>query len=352
MARDWTLTASESFADALTDSLGVLGWSARAARAALAAARDPDTPPGRVDIAALESMFRVGERATGDSTLALMAGHRFRVSTHGQTGSIYAYARDLGDVIALNARYQGVAIDLGTAVLAQRPRGPAMEFRLHARSAAGTAAHPQCAIMLMGAYVTAYRWLNWGSGEDLVAAGIPAPGTVALRDAAQALFGCPVDFDQSVGFLVFTERAMQTPLSTADVEKRARAVARLDRLQGAEVHRQSFQRAVSAAIRGAMGSDAVTLDTVAARMGLTRSALRRRLREHDLTFREQTDRVRRTVMAERFGKGDSLADVAMALGYNDQAAFNRAVKRWYGVPPGQWTPDTPMLRHKDGSDDG
>lgn len=354
------MTASHGFAQALVEALDQVGWTAKAAQAALNAARGEPTasasrsiqPPTlgagpRLSVSALEEMFNTGIEATGDPTLPLRAGHRFRVSSFGRTGSIYAHANDLPDVILLNSRYQRLAIDLGdiSEAAPDKETPPRMVFRPHVCDpATGLASHPHCVSMLMGAYVTAYRWLNWGSGEDLVEVAIPIALTASLEETASQLLRCPVKFGGPTGYLAFTERAMATPLTTSDPEKRALSLSKLDDLLGAETGKESFQAALHAAIRGALGHSTVSIATVAARLDLSESQFRRQLRDYGWTFRAQTDAVRQAIMAEHHRAGDSLATIALALGYNDQAAFNRAVKRWYGVAPGQWRPDMAPLK--------
>jgi AraC-like DNA-binding protein len=342
------MTASYSFACALVDALGKVGWAHDAAQSAFEAELINQKPnanhgaDGRVPVAVLEALFETAKKQTGDPSLALRAGHRFRVSSFGKTGSIYAHARDLPDVIALNGQYQRLAIDLGEIRAETLNAGspPCMVFRPHEIDAdTGLAVFPHCVTMLMGAYVTAYRWLNWGSGEELAEVGIPVAVSEPVRETAEKLLRCPIKFGGSVGYLAFTERAMTTPLITADAEKRALSVAKLDALVGAETGRHSFRDAVHAAIRGALGHSVVSLGKVAERLDLSEAQFRRTLREYGWSFRAETDRVRQAVMAERYAAGDNLSAIALALGYNDQAAFNRAVKRWYGVPPGQWNPD-------------
>ncbi len=357
------MTASHGFAQALVEAMDQVGWTAKAAQAALNAALNaargerissvsPSTlrptlrAGSRLSVSALEGMFETGIKATGDPTLPLRAGHRFRVSSFGRTGAIYAYANDLPDVIMLNSRYQRLAIDLGeiSEAAPDKDTPPRMVFRPHmCDPATGLASHPHCVSMLMGAYVTAYRWLNWGSGEELVEVAIPITPTASLEDTARQLLRCPVKFGGPTGYLAFTERAMATPLTTADPEKRALSLSKLDDLLGAERGKESFQAALHAAIRGALGHSTVSIATVAVRLDLSESQFRRQLREHGWTFRAQTDAVRQAIMAERHAAGDSLATIALALGYNDQAAFNRAVRRWYGVAPGQWHPDMSLL---------
>jgi len=48
------------------------------------------------------------------------------------------------------------------------------------------------------------------------------------------------------------------------------------------------------------------------------------------------DAGRQRLCLEDMSKGQSLAEIAQGLGYNDQAAFTRAFRRWYGEPPSRY----------------
>lgn len=81
-----------------------------------------------------------------------------------------------------------------------------------------------------------------------------------------------------------------------------------------------------------------TLDTLAREVGLSRSAFAERFTDlvgvppmHYLgNWRLQ--------LAARLleGRGKSIAEAALAVGYESEAAFNRAFKRQVGLPPGAW----------------
>lgn len=81
-----------------------------------------------------------------------------------------------------------------------------------------------------------------------------------------------------------------------------------------------------------------TVDALANEVGLSRSALAQRFTEllgqppmHYLT------RWRLTVAAQRLrSDGSSIAVVAEQVGYESEAAFNRAFKREFSVPPATW----------------
>ena len=332
------LTASAEFARALASAMDALGWSSEAALKALDLG-DGTTARDRVPVDRLNGMFAAAEAATGDPAIGIRSGHRFRVAAHGRTGAVYAYARDLPDVIDLNARYQKLSVDLGAIRYRRTDGRHLMEFAPHDTDPARL---HHASGMLMGAYVTAYRWLNWGAGEELVSVGLPGPACARLRETARTLFRCPVVFDTDTGHLEFTPRAMQTPLATSDEEKRARAVALMENLLEDGERADAFCKALEAAVRAGLAAGPFGLGTLADRMDLSESKLRARMRETGRSYRTLVDDVRRDIMRERHAAGDSLSQIAGALGYNDQAAFNRAVRRWYGVAPGQWSPDTPL----------
>jgi AraC-like DNA-binding protein len=81
-----------------------------------------------------------------------------------------------------------------------------------------------------------------------------------------------------------------------------------------------------------------TVDALASEVGLSRSALAQRF--GDLIGQppmQYLTRWRLTVAAQRLrSDGVSLATIAEQIGYESEAAFNRAFKREFGMPPATW----------------
>jgi AraC-like DNA-binding protein len=75
----------------------------------------------------------------------------------------------------------------------------------------------------------------------------------------------------------------------------------------------------------------------AARLGLTRSTLARRLAQHDTTFQAIRDELRRDLACALLRRTElSLADIAERLDYSEPSAFQRAFNQWTGQPPASW----------------
>ncbi len=79
------------------------------------------------------------------------------------------------------------------------------------------------------------------------------------------------------------------------------------------------------------------LETAAAALELSPRALKRRLAERDTSFTRIIDDTRRQLALGYIADPAlSLVDVAYLCGFSEQSAFNRAFKRWTGVPPGEY----------------
>jgi AraC-like DNA-binding protein len=81
-----------------------------------------------------------------------------------------------------------------------------------------------------------------------------------------------------------------------------------------------------------------TVDELARKVGLSRSALAQRFSDFlGQPPMQYLARWRLQIAAQQLRDGEkSLADVAEHVGYDSEAAFNRAFKREFGMPPASW----------------
>lgn len=79
---------------------------------------------------------------------------------------------------------------------------------------------------------------------------------------------------------------------------------------------------------------APTLETVAARLGMSSRTLKRRLHDEGTTFQDVLDAVR-CDLAKRYldERRLALGEVSFLLGFSEPSAFHRAFKRWTGRTP-------------------
>jgi len=287
----------------------------------------------RLSLEAFQACLSEAAKFTSDSNIGLRLGHKFRVGAFGQTGGLYSYCENLEEVIRMNNLYQKIAIDAGKVEYLQKSDGSHhMCFRPHYSD---FVQYRLLTDVIVASFITAYRWLSWGSGEDILCARlpyVPENDIQSYSDILQTKLKRDID-DICVQF---SDVAMSQKLTTHNPEHLARTRITLDKLLGNQTDGCAFETAVEAAIRGAMESGTVSSYVVAERMGLSASALRAKLAVTDEGFRPRLDKVRKDLFVEKFEDGCSFSQIAMDLAYNDQAAMNRAFRRWFGMTPSQW----------------
>ena len=292
----------------------------------------------RLEIDPFVACINAAAEFTSDPNIALRLGHKFRVGTFGQTGNLYGYCKNLKEVIPMNDRYQKVAIDIGAVEYMIDPSGGHhMCFRPYYSD---IEKYRPITDMIMASYVTTYRWLTWGSGESILSTHLPYPRPKDVS-AHEEIFQSKIIFKSEHACLEFSESAMSQDITTHDPERLSRAQVKLDRILGLQMAHRAFEQAVDAAIRGALESGEVSSHIVAERMGLSWSALRSQLKASGEGIRPRIDLVRKTIFIEKYEAGQSFSQIAMSLAYNDQAAMNRAFRRWFNMTPSEW-----RKRHK------
>ena len=289
-------------------------------------------PKGRTDAARVENMYKVAAKALEDPRLGIRVGYKFRVHDFGKTGSIYSYCDNLAQVLELNGQYQCVAIDVGKPEY--RVENGRHFFLYNRYEDAKHMHHVMGAVF--GAWATALRWLSWAAGHELKEAHLMprAPDDISFY---QEVVQCPIIFGMPRNHVEFHPESMTKPLITRDPEKLAQSISILDKLLNRGNESENFKTAMAASTQAAMAEGHVNLLIVANRMGMPERQLRNRMTTLNLSFRDMLDEERKRRFRQLHSAGESYASIAQALAYNDQAAFNRAFKRWYNMSPTQYT---------------
>jgi len=72
-------------------------------------------------------------------------------------------------------------------------------------------------------------------------------------------------------------------------------------------------------------------------LGTTERSLQRKLTEMNTSYQEQLNGLRKEAAIAYLQAGEyPQSEIAYLLGFSDPASFNRAFKRWTGMPPGRW----------------
>ncbi|WP_183094443.1 AraC family transcriptional regulator [Nocardioides stalactiti] len=281
----------------------------------------------------LGSALRAQWRASEDELLGL--GHErlprgsFRLLCFGLLG-----AADLGEAIGRAESFRGAL--------------PALSFQVERDQEAGRVAivvpsrstgvdDPDLVIPTVG-LVVVHRLLSWAVHGPVPGARIELPGPRRLSPGTtEALFGgIRVVFGARRAVVAFDHSAMAMPMarSSADVDVLVEG-APLTLLRDPEPDPQMAPRVRQLMLGDPPGGSWLSAQAVARRLCISEQTLRRRLQVEGTSFRSIVEEVRREAAMASLARGEeSIAALALRLGYSEASAFTRAFHRWTGATPG------------------
>ena len=162
-------------------------------------------------------------------------------------------------------------------------------------------------------------------------------GRRAPRRSYEHAFACPVFFNQTRNAVVLKAadldiRAVELSDALADILE-AQLRDRID----SKSRMQSFGDRVAGALTPTSIQQKVSFGHLAQDMRVSQSTLYRRLSSENKSFRRVLDG-KREALAKRLLANSrmSIAEVASALGYAENASFTRAFRRWTNLSPRQF----------------
>jgi len=148
----------------------------------------------------------------------------------------------------------------------------------------------------------------------------------------QRFFGARTYFGQAQNALVLLPEHLAKPIDQHNRQLHDTMMDYISSLSAAnplEVHSQ-----VEDAIRRLLPTQRCALPLIAEQLGMRERSLQRRLAEQGQVFEDMVEQVRRELAELYLAEAQMpMAQIAGLLGYAEQSSFNRACRRWYGMPP-------------------
>lgn len=214
------------------------------------------------------------------------------------------------------------------------PAGPVLAFTPAAEGALQGDPVLACQVML----ITTYAMLCWLTRQRLPLVVVDLPYALPARDTAElgSVFACPIRHGQPEARLQFAAAA-----SGARVVRQAADVPKLMcQAPGSFIEALMQRGRLSVQVRDLL-RDALPampgLDDVAQRLAVSPRTLHRKLALEGETFQSLKDRLRRDLAVYALTRTQTpLKQIAIELGFADQATFQRAFLQWTGQPPGSY----------------
>lgn len=283
-------------------------------------------------------LWRAAVQCTRDPGFGLKAGASVVPDNFAVLGEALRAAASLREAIALVQKYQRLISDgarlqiiagLKSSWVVYHPRQGELPFSPHQIEAV-LAAVVSFASAVTGRKGSRLRPLQVQFNQ-------PALGPQA---GYQAVFRCPVSFDQAFSGVLIDNALLDAPLPQADAQKshahRQLASARLAELHTPAALAEELRRWIDAQLaQGQLPSR----EQAAAALGISPRTLARRMAAAEptpLDYSSLLDQARRDAALLAVAHSDRpLAEIGQSLGFAEPSTFWRAFKRWTGETPGE-----------------
>lgn len=290
-------------------------------------------PGGELDIPNLSfqdflRLMREALALTREPAFGLLLGERLLINSHGVLGYAAVNSQTLQQAIDLLEQY----MLLRTSLLAVRQVVEGDRLRLvfvEPRPLEDLRAPVLEAVVLTIKNLIDYVTM----GTCRVSRAVFSFGPPAHEGLARDLFKCEVRYDASWAGLEIPLSQLRLPLRSANPQAWQEAVARCEDELTKLQRQQSLATQVRQLMLGKQGGFP-SLQVTARLLNLTPRTLHRRLQDEGTSYRDILEDIRHTLAIEHLRTGRlTIQEIAFMLGYDDQANFRRAFKRWEGVPP-------------------
>ncbi|MFG1489668.1 AraC family transcriptional regulator ligand-binding domain-containing protein, partial [Oceanospirillum sp. HFRX-1_2] len=184
------------------------------------------------------------------------------------------------------------------------------------------------------------NWPRWLTGQQIPVQRVELAHP-EVKDPARfrQLFAAEVVFNAPENAVILPDQYLTLPCTDANRELHQLHKAFADALLGKSQNRTALTAQVRHLIREQIltQGEAIRREEVARQLGLSLRTLQRKLGELDTNFQTLYDETRKELCFQLIRKGDlSFGEIAFQLGFSNQSAFQKAFKRWAGMPPSQY----------------
>jgi len=299
-----------------------------AARLPLLDAADPEK---LLDLNRYCDLFEQAARQTGVDDFGLRFGQAYRLENMGPLGELALNSPTLGEALKHLCRYFPAVQEHSTLALRDDGDLIRLEYQIRDGRILRRRQDAELSIGIFNSLFVRCFGPSWSPEEihfeHLRAA---APG------AHQALLNAPVYFGQATN-AILVRRELLSCRMPASIPARIPALeAELQRRAAKAPPDDPVGRVVQE-IRAGFLAGAADIESVSARLGMSRATLYRSLVAEGVDFTTLTERVRRELAMIYVAQPHiALTEIASLLGYSELSAFSRAFKRWTATSPAEF----------------
>ena len=291
-----------------------------------------ETPPNFVDVRNEMRLLELAIQETGDPLFAISAGKTFNPRKTTLLSYVVLNSPTVGEAIEKTVNYARLVRGFAKLSFYEEERGMFLEIDSISQLMRTDGAHNEFRI---SAFLTS---LQIAAEAPLPIHEIRFPHKLTEETQTQIsdVLSVNVKQNQRVPGILFDKTVMGIPIRDADPALLLHLETHVQSLM-AELTPDMGETSslVQSEITSRLSFNAPTQDEIAKTLGMSISTLGRKLTKEGTSYKQLLTDIRKR-LAEQYLDDPklSLADIAFALGYSDQAAFTNAYKTWTGQSPG------------------
>ncbi len=278
----------------------------------------------------LLDVIGASKKQMDDPALGLRFGLNLRPERNIDVIYALAFCHDLKEVIEFNIAYQPLIQEIGRTRLELTEKHAKCVWTPHID---GLENLPEFVEAIFAGYASIGRWLLWTTDP-------PIEG-MRFRHSRSSdthlynvTFGDKVEFNANVDEIIFRREALDALMPSRNPNMIKRLRPQLDQLLAELETSNHLVADIKVHIKDRLNLGSVSINDLCDNFNISERTLRRRLISENTSFRELVMICRRELIEIYLtDESMSFAQIAQALGFNDQSSFSRAFKQWYGVSP-------------------
>ena len=322
---------STSFASSIIDYLDSNGFSPTNILTELGLSReDFRKRDSRINAATYNRLFERATTVTQDPRLGLHAGQYIKPGHYGVLGYIMMSCETFGEALLRAKKYQCLVGDLGRSEVYIEEDIAHIRWQPHYSTP-----NAQVVEHHVAAIVSYARWISNSNAAPLeVCFAHNAPTDISEHES---FYGCTVKYNQPYIRVSVPLALTKMKLPQTDPAMKQMMDRYADNLLEKYSSEGGFIRQVKAFLNTSLLETVPSVEDVATHFNLTVRTLQRRLRNEGFSYKQLLDETRKELAIEYVKDGAiHLPELAFLLGFSEQSSFQRAFKRWTGMPPGQY----------------
>jgi AraC-like DNA-binding protein len=271
-----------------------------------------------------EKLMTMGAKQLNRQTIGLEFGQALNAQNWGLLGHIALVSDSLLSALQHALKLHTLVRNIGTISLNHHPQYSSLEW------------HPKTAVTHYMADELFSSWLafakqccEWQASLTLSQVKLmrPQPPTSEAKQY-DLLFNCPIEFNSTTNSMTFNSQLLHSPLKGANNE--------LETLLAAQAinynHEAQYISQLKALITQHL-PERLSVQQAAQALALSTRSLQRYLKQQHTSYSKIIDDICKQQALILLKQGLSSLNIATALGFSEQSAFQRAFKRWYCATP-------------------